>query len=81
MIEPTTIVKDQILLEPIYHRIPKLSDLAMTQTLNTFVVCRVCRGQRIVAIKSDTLKTFTYKKCLFCQGSGRMSNRESDYDK
>ncbi len=74
------IIKDQIELKPIYHRIPKLETLNLSQVENSYVRCRLCRGQKVVAIKSDTLRTFTFKHCLLCEGRGIMSNRESDYD-
>ena len=70
----------QISMKPLYRKIPRLEKLHLSSVLNSFVKCRVCRGQRIVAIKSDTLKTFRYTKCPFCKGTSVMSNRESYYE-
>ena len=61
-------------LKPLYTRIPNISDLKLNQTLKTIVVCRVCRGERVVAVKSDTCETFTYTKCFNCNGTGMMEN-------
>ena len=62
--------------KPLYTKIPRLENLNTSKVLNSIVCCRVCRGQRLVAVKSDSVKTFTYTKCFLCNGTGVMSNRE-----
>ena len=60
---------------------PKLSELHLTQTPKSIVTCRICRGQRIVAIESNVFHSYTFKKCLLCKGSGVMSTDEGTYER
>ena len=59
---------------PIYRKAPTLQQLKTSSILKTIVACRVCRGERVVAVKSDTLQTFTYTRCFYCSGTGVMEN-------
>ena len=56
---------------------PRLEDLSLTQVLNSDVTCRVCRGQRMIATRNRYTHKMYFSHCLHCNGSGRMSNRES----
>jgi len=67
-------------LQPLYHTLPRLEDLKLTQQQHTIVCCRVCRGTRLIAIESDVFHSYTFKKCIHCNGTGVMSNNISDYD-
>ncbi len=80
MIEQTTIVKTIQEMQPAYRVIPQIQNLKLLQVCDSIVVCRVCRGERMVAIKSEVTLTYTYKKCLFCKGSGTMTNKIGAYD-
>ena len=60
---------------------PDLRTIPLSGVLDSIVCCRVCRGERLVAVKSDHTNKFTYTKCPMCEGLGTMSNRESSYDK
>ena len=68
-------------MQPLFRRIPKITDLKLHDTKNTIAVCRVCRGTRLVAIESSVLHTYRFEKCLLCKGTGTMSTREASYDK
>ena len=52
-----------------------------TQTPKSIVTCRVCRGQRIVAVESNVFHSYTFKKCLLCKGTGLMSNDDGTYNR
>lgn len=67
-------------MQPLYRQIPKLQDLILTSVSNSIVVCRLCRGTRLIAKESSVFHSYTFEKCYICNGSGIMSNRESDYD-
>jgi len=77
----TLITKTKMELKPLWREIPKLEHLKLTQTPNSVVVCRVCRGQRIVAVESSVFHTYTFKNCLLCKGSGVMRNNAESYDR
>ena len=63
-------------IKPLINTMPQLSALNLNQTLNTEVVCRVCRGKRIHYIRNQEIGTLQISHCLHCNGSGVMSNRE-----
>lgn len=67
-------------MQPFFRHIPKLSELKLHDISNTYAVCRVCRGTRLVAIESSVFHTYRFEKCLLCKGSGVMSTRQSSYD-
>ena len=75
------IQRSKMALQPLWREIPKLEHLNLTQTPKSVVTCRVCRGQRIVAIESNVFHSYTFKKCLLCKGSGVMSNNEGTYER
>ena len=80
--EATTIQMPRGFWKPFYRKIPKLSDLHLTQVAwNSEVVCRLCRGSSLNAINSDATDTYRIRKCLFCKGSRVQSTRESSHDK
>ena len=62
-------------MQKYFHRVPTIENMGLCQALDSIVACRVCRGQRMVAIKSPVTLTYTFKKCMYCNGSGTMSNR------
>ena len=76
----TRITKSFAEMHPFHKVIPKLETLNLSMVLNSIVVCRVCRGQRVVAVKSSVEDHFTFTQCYLCKGSGTMSNRESHYE-
>jgi hypothetical protein len=63
-------------IKPLINTMPELSALNLNQTLNTEVVCRVCRGKRVVYIRNQEVGTIQISHCIHCNGSGVMSNRE-----
>ena len=68
-------------LKPLWREIPRIEHLKLTQTPKSIVTCRVCRGQRIVAVESSVFHTYTFKKCLLCKGTGLMSNDDGTYNR
>lgn len=77
----TTISHSIQSMQPFFRQIPKITDLKLTSVGNSIVVCRLCRGTRLIATESSVFHSYTFKKCYVCNGSGVMSNRVSDYDK
>ena len=77
----TIIQKTKMELQPLYREIPRIEHLKLTQTPNSIVVCRICRGQRIVAVESSVFHTYTFKNCLLCKGTGVMSNNDGSYNR
>ena len=65
-------------MKPLIRQLPILTHL--TSTKNTIVVCTVCRGTRLNAIKSDHTNTIRYVYCRHCRGTGTMSNNPDKYD-
>ena len=55
--------------------LPQLHELNLRTTLDTTVVCRVCRGERIVYVRSRATGILNVSYCFNCKGSGEMSNR------
>ena len=45
-------------LKPLWREIPRLEHLKLTQTPKSIVTCRICRGQRIVAVESSVFHTY-----------------------
>ena len=76
----TTISHSIQSMQPFFTRIPKITDLILTHVTNSYVVCRLCRGTRLIATESSVFHTYTFKKCYVCNGTGNMSNREASYD-
>jgi len=68
------IIKRLDKMAPLIHQMPELSALNLTQVLNSEVTCRVCRGQRVVCVRSRHNNKLSYTHCLNCLGSGRMRN-------
>ena len=62
-------------IKPKFWDMPELHTMNLRQTLNTTVVCRVCRGQRVHYIRNRETGTLQKSHCLHCNGSGEMSNR------
>ena len=62
-------------VKPKFWDMPKLHTMNLRQTLNTTVVCRVCRGERVHYIRNRETGTLQKSHCLHCNGSGEMSNR------
>ena len=62
-------------VKPKFWDMPELHTMNLRQTLNTTVVCRVCRGQRVHYIRNKETGTLQKSHCLHCNGSGEMSNR------
>ena len=62
-------------VKPKFWDMPELHTMNLRQTLNTTVVCRVCRGQRVHYIRNRETGTLQKSHCLHCNGSGEMSNR------
>ena len=76
------LVKHLDQLRPKIFSIPPIETRNLSQTLNTFVRCRVCLGRRATIVHSRSENKFRDPNiCWFCEGSAVMSNRESDYDK
>ena len=63
-------------VKPKFWDMPELHTMNLRQTLNTTVVCRVCRGQRVHYIRNRETGTLQKSHCLHCNGSGEMSNHE-----
>ena len=63
-------------IKPLFHTMPELSTMNLRSTLNTTVVCRVCRGKRVHYIRNRETNSLQTSHCLHCNGSGEMSNRE-----
>ena len=61
-------------IKPKFWDMPELHTMNLRQTLNTTVVCRVCRGQRVHYIRNRETGTLQKSHCLHCNGSGEMSN-------
>ena len=57
--------------KPLTRQLPKLF---LHKTKNTIVTCTVCRGQRLIAVKSPNQNKITYTRCLFCHGTGTTHN-------
>jgi len=65
-----------------YHKeILPIENLKLNQVRDTIVVCRVCRGERVIAVKSPVSHTFTFTKCYYCNGLGTMSNTVNCLDR
>ena len=62
-------------VKPKFWDMPELHTMNLRQTLNTTVVCRVCRGQRVHYIRNKETGTLQKSHCMHCNGSGEMSNR------
>jgi len=62
-------------VKPKFWDMPELHTMNLRQTLNTTVVCRVCRGQRVHYIRNKETGTLQKSHCIHCNGSGEMSNR------
>jgi len=62
-------------VKPKFWDMPELHTMNLRQTLDTTVVCRVCRGQRVHYIRNRETGTLQKSHCLHCNGSGEMSNR------
>ena len=62
-------------VKPKFWDMPELHTMNLRQTLNTTVVCRVCRGERVHYIRNRETGTLQKSHCLHCNGSGEMSNR------
>ena len=62
-------------VKPKFWDMPELQTMNLRQTLNTTVVCRVCRGQRVHYIRNKETGTLQKSHCIHCNGSGEMSNR------
>jgi len=77
----TIITKTKMELKPLWREIPRIEHLKLTQTPKSIVTCRICRGQRIVAVESSVFHSYTFKKCLLCKGTGLMSNDDGTYDR
>ena len=54
--------------------LPQLSDLNLTQVLNSEVTCRVCRGNRVVYVRSRADSRLNISNCMNCKGTGKMRN-------
>ena len=63
-------------VKPKFWDMPELHTMNLRQTLNTTVVCRVCRGERVHYIRNRETGTLQKSHCLHCNGSGEMSNHE-----
>ena len=62
-------------IKPKFWSMPELHTMNLRQTLNTTVVCRVCRGKRVTYIRNQEAGTIQKSHCMHCKGSGEMSNR------
>ena len=62
-------------IKPKLWSMPELHTMNLRQTLNTTVVCRVCRGKRVNYIRNQEAGTIQKSHCMHCKGSGEMSNR------
>ena len=62
-------------IKPKFWSMPELHTMNLRQTLNTQVVCRVCRGERVTYIRNQEAGTIQKSHCMHCKGSGEMSNR------
>ena len=62
-------------VKPKFWSMPELHTMNLRQTLNTTVVCRVCRGERVTYIRNQEAGTIQKSHCMHCKGSGEMSNR------
>lgn len=77
-------MKDQnldipIAVSPTQQQINKISKawtpeslLTLSQTRGTEVTCRICRGAKMVVIKSERTNNMVLKYCLHCKGTGKM---------
>lgn len=72
----TEIVKSFQDMKPFYRKMQPLQTRNLSRVLNSYVACRVCFKERVLAIKSPVTNTFTFVRCWFCKGTGVMSNRE-----
>ena len=63
-------------IKPKFWSMPELHTMNLRQTLNTQVVCRVCRGETVTYIRNQEAGTIQKSHCMHCKGSGEMSNRE-----
>lgn len=73
------IVKSLRSMRPYYREIPQLRKGMLTVTRDTEITCTLCRGARVIAVKSQHSGIVTFKKCLHCRGSGTMSNNQDKY--
>ena len=62
-------------IKPKFWSMPELHTMNLRQTLDTTVVSRVCRGERITYIRNKEAGTIQKSHCMHCKGSGEMSNR------
>jgi hypothetical protein len=65
---------------PYYRTLPQLTKGMLTTVHDTIITCTLCRGQRLVAVKSQEANKVTYKQCFQCSGSGTMSNNQSKFE-
>jgi len=65
---------------PHYRHLPQLTKGMLTTVQDTIITCTLCRGQRLVAVKSQWQNRITYKKCMQCNGRGTMSNNQGKYE-
>ena len=63
-------------VKPKFWDMPELHTMNLRSTLDTTVVCRVCRGQRVHYIRNRETGTLQKSHRLHCNGSGEMSNHE-----
>jgi DnaJ-class molecular chaperone len=67
-------------VKPFYRQLPQLTHGTLTTIQDTIITCTLCRGQRLVAVKSQWQNRITYKTCMQCKGSGTMSNNQEKYE-
>ena len=54
--------------------LPQLHEMNLSQTLNTVVACRVCRGNGIHYTRNKQTGIVNKIKCLHCSGDRTMQN-------
>mgnify|MGYP006404223875 FL=1 len=64
---------------PYYRPMPQLVEGMLTTVKDTIITCTLCRGERMVAIKSQAANKATFTYCPNCKGSGTMSNNQEKY--
>ena len=67
-------------VRPFYRHLPQLTHGTLTTIQDTIITCTLCRGQRLVAVKSQEANKVTYKQCFQCSGSGTMSNNQEKFE-
>ncbi len=68
-------------MKPFFRRLPRLQDLKIQNPTNSVVCCRLCRGERLVAVESSIFHQYRFKNCYICNGDGEISSRVSDWEK